>query len=130
MTPAGMALLPLGKIAVLQFVYPLTAVLVDWCVYGRTLNAVQLLGVALMAFALWTTQLQVAGAIEHGNEGNAGLTLVISLILTFLFLKDGRRFLPWLHRLAVNVILARRETLGTRRKRYIEGDAMLEIAGA
>src|SRR5215210_2448287 len=36
-------------------------------------------------------------------------------------------FGTWLHRLAVNVILARRETLGTRRKRYLEGDAMLEV---
>ena len=36
-------------------------------------------------------------------------------------------FGTWLHRLAVNVILARRETLGTRRKRYLEGDAVLEI---
>jgi RNA polymerase sigma-70 factor, ECF subfamily len=34
-------------------------------------------------------------------------------------------FGTWLHRLAVNVILARRETLGTRRKRYLEGDAAL-----
>lgn len=51
---AGMARLPLGKIAVLQFVYPLTAALVDWGVYGRTLNAVQLAGVALTALALWT----------------------------------------------------------------------------
>ena len=31
-------------------------------------------------------------------------------------------FGTWLHRLAVNVILARRETLGTRRKRYLEGE--------
>lgn len=51
---AGMARLALGKIAVLQFVYPLTAVLVDWCVYGRTLGTVQLAGVTLMALALWT----------------------------------------------------------------------------
>src|SRR5688500_6008703 len=36
-------------------------------------------------------------------------------------------FGTWLHRLAVNVILARRETLGIRRKRYLEGDAMLEV---
>ena len=35
-------------------------------------------------------------------------------------------FGTWLHRLAVNVILGRRETLGTRRKRYLEGDATLE----
>ena len=51
---AGMARLALGKVAVLQFVYPLTAVLVDWAVYGRTLSPVQLAGVALMAAALWT----------------------------------------------------------------------------
>lgn len=50
---AGMARLALGKIAVLQFVYPLTAVLVDWCVYGKTLSTVQLAGVTLMALALW-----------------------------------------------------------------------------
>ena len=35
-------------------------------------------------------------------------------------------FGTWLHRLAVNVILARRESLGTRRKRYLEGDAILD----
>ena len=51
---AGMARLGLGRIAVLQFVYPLTAVLVDWSVYGRTLSPVQLAGVGLMAAALWT----------------------------------------------------------------------------
>ncbi|PJI97087.1 EamA domain-containing membrane protein RarD [Acidovorax sp. 69] len=51
---AGMSRLGLGRIAVLQFVYPLTAVLVDWAVYGRTLSPVQLAGVVLMAAALWT----------------------------------------------------------------------------
>lgn len=50
---AGMSRLGLGRIAVLQFVYPLTAVLVDWAVYGRTLSPVQLAGVGLMAGALW-----------------------------------------------------------------------------
>src|SRR3954451_9558233 len=35
-------------------------------------------------------------------------------------------FGTWLRRLAVNVILGRRETLGTRRKRYVEGDMVLE----
>src|SRR5215207_7336214 len=39
-------------------------------------------------------------------------------------------FGTWLHRLAVNVILARREILGTRRKRYLEGDAALETVAA
>ena len=39
-------------------------------------------------------------------------------------------FGTWLHRLAVNVILARRETLGIRRKRYLEDDAILETVPA
>lgn len=49
---SGMAKLSTGKIAALQFVYPATAVLVDWIVYGRTLSPVQLVGVAMMAVAI------------------------------------------------------------------------------
>jgi drug/metabolite transporter (DMT)-like permease len=51
---AGMARLPTGRIAVLQFVYPATAVMVDWLVYGRALSALQMLGVGLIGVALWT----------------------------------------------------------------------------
>jgi RNA polymerase sigma-70 factor (ECF subfamily) len=36
-------------------------------------------------------------------------------------------FGTWLHRLAINVILARRESLGIRRKRYLNGEAALEM---
>jgi drug/metabolite transporter (DMT)-like permease len=50
---AGMALLPTGRFAVLQFVYPATAVIVDWIVYGRALAPWQVLGVAMMGGALW-----------------------------------------------------------------------------
>lgn len=49
---AGMSRLPAGRIATLQFVYPATAVLVDWAVYGRALSALQWFGVSSMAFAL------------------------------------------------------------------------------
>ena len=35
-------------------------------------------------------------------------------------------FGTWLHRLAVNVILGRRETMGIRRQRHLDGDAVLE----
>ncbi|WP_028605787.1 DMT family transporter [Ottowia thiooxydans] len=49
---AGMTCMTLGRVAVLQYVYPLTAVLLDWVVYGRTLDAVQLTGVGLMGIAL------------------------------------------------------------------------------
>ena len=35
-------------------------------------------------------------------------------------------FGTWLHRLGINVILARRETLGIRRQRYVDGDAPIE----
>lgn len=51
---AGMARLATGRVAVLQFVYPAAAVLVDWLVYGRALSALQLAGVALIGGALWT----------------------------------------------------------------------------
>jgi len=51
---AGMARLSLGKIAVLQFVYPLAAVLFDWGIYGTTLSKLQIAGVSLMALAVWT----------------------------------------------------------------------------
>lgn len=53
---AGMARLPAARIAVLQFVYPGTAVLVDWAVYGRALSPLQLGGVAMMALALWVVR--------------------------------------------------------------------------
>jgi drug/metabolite transporter (DMT)-like permease len=49
---AGMARLSTARIALLQFVYPAAAVVMDWLVYGRTLSALQLLGVAVMAVAL------------------------------------------------------------------------------
>ena len=51
---AGMARLALGKIAVLQFVYPLAAVLFDWVVYGTQLSMLQIAGVSLMGIAVWT----------------------------------------------------------------------------
>jgi drug/metabolite transporter (DMT)-like permease len=51
---AGMARLATGRIAVLQFVYPATAVIVDWLVYGRALSPLQMLGVLLIGAALWT----------------------------------------------------------------------------
>jgi RNA polymerase sigma-70 factor (ECF subfamily) len=39
-------------------------------------------------------------------------------------------FGTWLHRLAINVVLARRAELGTRRQRYLDGDdALAEVAG-
>ena len=35
-------------------------------------------------------------------------------------------FSTWLHRVGVNVILARRQTLGTRRTRFLEGEEVLD----
>jgi drug/metabolite transporter (DMT)-like permease len=49
---AGMARLSTSRIALLQFVYPAAAVLVDWAAYGRMLSGTQIAGVALMALAL------------------------------------------------------------------------------
>lgn len=49
---AGMARLSTSRIALLQFVYPAAAVLLDWIAYGRAMSALQLVGVALMGVAL------------------------------------------------------------------------------
>jgi drug/metabolite transporter (DMT)-like permease len=49
---AGMARLSTGRIALLQFVYPAAAIVVDWLVYGRALGGWQFAGVVLMGAAL------------------------------------------------------------------------------
>jgi drug/metabolite transporter (DMT)-like permease len=53
---AGMARLPTARIALLQFVYPAAAVLMDWLVYGRALSVVQFVGVLMMGLALSTAR--------------------------------------------------------------------------
>jgi len=53
---AGMARLSTSRIALLQFVYPAAAVMLDWLVYGRTLSALQGVGMLLMTVALWTVR--------------------------------------------------------------------------
>ncbi len=59
---AGMSRLPTGRIAVLQFVYPGAAIVMDWVVYGRTLDGWQFVGVGLMGAAL----------LSLGREPQAG----------------------------------------------------------
>ncbi len=49
----GMARLTTSRTALLQFVYPAVTLLADALVYQRWLSPAQLLGVALMGFALW-----------------------------------------------------------------------------
>ena len=50
---AGMQRLDAGRIAVLQFVYPISAIVLDGVVFGRRLDTVQWGGVVLMGTALW-----------------------------------------------------------------------------
>lgn len=57
----GMARLPAGRIAVLQFIYPVAAIGVDALVYGRALSPLQLAGVLLMGWALWQVGRQRRG---------------------------------------------------------------------
>jgi drug/metabolite transporter (DMT)-like permease len=54
---AGMARLPAASIALLQFVYPAAALLMDWLVYGRALSGIQMVGVILMGLAMWWVRL-------------------------------------------------------------------------
>lgn len=53
---AGMAHLSAARIAVLQFVYPATAVALDWLFLGHSLSPGQLTGVAVMAVAIWFSE--------------------------------------------------------------------------
>ncbi len=52
---AGISRLPSGRIAILQFVYPLTAVIVDGVVYDRVLDLMQFFGFLLMIVAVLVT---------------------------------------------------------------------------
>ena len=49
---AGMARLSTARVAVLQFVYPAVAILLDWLVFDRKLSGYQLAGVVVMAVAI------------------------------------------------------------------------------
>ncbi len=48
----GTARLAAGRIAVLQFVYPAVAILIDWWCFGQTLSAAQLAGIAVIVVAI------------------------------------------------------------------------------
>ena len=51
---SGMRLLPAGRIAVLQFAYPISAIVLDRVAFGHRLDALQWLGVIAMCIALWS----------------------------------------------------------------------------
>lgn len=51
---SGMSRLPTSRFAVLQFVYPVSAILVDWLVYHHALDGWQMTGIGLMGLALWS----------------------------------------------------------------------------
>ena len=49
---AGTARLPMARLAVLQYMYPAVAILIDWAYFGQYLSGLQLLGIALMSAAI------------------------------------------------------------------------------
>lgn len=51
---SGFAKLSTGRIAVLQFVYPMTAFVIDGLVYGHTLTMSQIFGLSMMGAAIWS----------------------------------------------------------------------------
>ena len=51
---SGMNQISISRFAVLQFVYPVTAIVVDWQVYHHVLDNWQLSGIGLMGLALWS----------------------------------------------------------------------------
>ncbi|WP_332839225.1 DMT family transporter [Comamonas koreensis] len=57
----GMARLPTGRIAVLQFVYPAIAIVVDWQYFGHRLGALQIAGVVVMGLAIGYAERRASG---------------------------------------------------------------------
>jgi drug/metabolite transporter (DMT)-like permease len=49
---AGMARLDTGRIAVLQFVYPAVAIVIDWLFFDQHLSSMQLAGIVMMSVAI------------------------------------------------------------------------------
>lgn len=64
----GIARLGAGQVALLQFVYPASAVLVDALAYGRWLSGVQWAGVALMGAGLLAARPRAASTPQTGAE--------------------------------------------------------------
>lgn len=53
---AGFARLSTGRMAVLQFIYPMTAFVVDWVIYNHSLSLWQWLGLVVMGVAIWSVK--------------------------------------------------------------------------
>ena len=64
----GMARLTTSRTALLQFVYPGATLVCDALVYGRWLAPGQLVGVALMALALWWGSRPARGGAGGATE--------------------------------------------------------------
>ena len=67
------------QVALLQFVSPIAAVLVDWCVYRKLLEAMQLFGLVLTIVAL-ATALKSSGK-QSQQAGSLSLSIVRSKIM-------------------------------------------------
>jgi drug/metabolite transporter (DMT)-like permease len=52
----GMARLDTARVAVLQFVYPAVAIVIDWLVLDQRLSGVQMTGITLMSVAIGLAQ--------------------------------------------------------------------------
>lgn len=53
---SGMARLDTGRIALLQFVYPAVAIVIDRIFFGQHLSPLQLTGIAAMSIAIWLAE--------------------------------------------------------------------------
>jgi drug/metabolite transporter (DMT)-like permease len=66
---AGMRQLQAGQVALLQFVYPITAIVLDAAVYGRAMSVLQWAGVVVMGCSLWAAR---TVAVEKGFSPGGG----------------------------------------------------------
>ena len=49
---AGTARLPMARLAVLQYVYPAVAIVIDWLYFRQTLRTTQIVGIAILTLAI------------------------------------------------------------------------------
>lgn len=71
LTYAGLPHLSTGRIAILQFVYPAVAVVMDWLFLGETLSGIQMTGIVILSAAVWFAERGHQGAAAASDAGRS-----------------------------------------------------------
>lgn len=67
---SGIARLRTDRIALLQYVYPAVAILVDWLYFGRHFSGLQMTGIVIVSIAIWFAERAPAQSKSGAGAGN------------------------------------------------------------